>query len=57
MTEEKEKEKTNQNKSLNNTKEIIFESTYEKVLFIINKVKDYIQSIKDNETSKLIEEL
>ena len=35
----------------------IFETTYEKVLFIINKVKDFIKSIKDKETSKLEEEL
>ena len=51
------KENNNENKSTNNKKEIIFETTSEKVLFIINKVKDFIQSIKDKETSKLIEEL
>ena len=52
-----DKEKNNENKSTNNTKEVIFETTYEKVLFIINKVKDFIKSIKDKETSKLEEEL
>ena len=52
-----DKEKNNENKSSNNTKEVIFETTYEKVLFIINKVKDFIKSIKDKETSKLEEEL
>ena len=52
-----DKEKNNENKPTNNTKEVIFETTYEKVLFIINKVKDFIKSIKDKETSKLEEEL
>ena len=51
------KEKNNEDKSTNNKKEILFETTSEKVLFIINKVKNFIQSIKDKETSKLIEEL
>ena len=31
-----DKEKNNENKPTNNTKEVIFETTYEKVLFIIN---------------------
>ena len=44
------------NKSINNNKEILFETTYEKVLYIINKVKDFIKSMTSSE-SKLIEEL
>ena len=52
-----DKEKNNENKSTNNTKEVIFETILEKVLFIINKVKDFIKSIKEKETSKLEEEL
>ena len=51
-----DKEKNNHKISLNNDGEIIFETTYEKVLFIINKVKDYIKNISSNET-KLIEEI
>ena len=45
-----------ENKKSDNNKEILFETAYEKVLFIINKVKDYIKKINSNET-KLIEEL
>ena len=51
MSEEKK-----ENKSFNINKEILFETTYEKVLYIINKVKDVIKSMTSNET-KLIEEL
>ena len=49
-------EKKENNKSINNNKEILFETTYEKVLYIINKVKDFIKSMTSSE-SKLIEEL
>ena len=51
-----EKEKTAPVRTFKSTKNIFFETTYEKVLFIINKVKDYIKNISSNE-SKLIEEL
>ena len=52
-----EKQKNgSENKKSDNNKEILFETAYEKVLFIINKVKDYITKINSNET-KLIEEL
>ena len=52
-----EKAKNNHTISFNNDGgEIIFETAYEKVLFIINKVKDYIKNISSNE-SKLIEEI
>ena len=54
MSEEKEKPK--ENKPSSKTKEILFETAYEKVLFIINKVKDFIKSVSTNE-NKLIEEL
>ena len=54
MSEEKNRNK--ENKPENKTKEILFETTYEKVLFIINKVKDYIKS-KSYSENKLIEEL
>ena len=54
MSEEKNRNK--ENKPENKTKEILFETTYEKVLFIINKVKDYIKS-KSSSENKLIEEL
>ena len=54
MSEEKKNNK--ENTPENKTKEIIFETTYEKVLFIINKVKDYIKSMSSSE-NKLIEEL
>ena len=54
MSEEKKNNKENMPE--NKTKEIIFETTYEKVLFIINKVKDYIKSMSSSE-NKLIEEL
>ena len=57
MSEEKEKEKSNQNKAPNSTKEIFFETTYEKVLFILNKIKDFIKTISEKETTKLIEEI
>ena len=50
-----EKEKTAPVRTFKSTKNIFFETTYEKVLFIINKVKDYIKNISSNE-SKLIEE-
>ena len=49
-------EKKENNKSINNNKEILFETTYEKALYIINKAKDFIKSMTSNE-SKLIEEL
>ena len=54
MSEEKNRNK--ENKPENKTKEILFETTYEKVLFIINKVKDYIK-LKSSSENKLIEEL
>lgn len=54
MSEEKKDNK--ENKQEVKTKEIIFETTYEKVLFIINKVKDYIKSVSSSE-NKLIEDL
>jgi len=57
MSEEKEKQKSNQNKAPNSTKEIFFETTYEKVLFILNKIKDFIKTISEKETSKLTEEI
>jgi len=49
-------EKKENNKSINNNKEILFETTYEKALYIINKAKDFIKSMTSSE-SKLIEEL
>ena len=52
-----EKEKNNQNKAPNSSKEIFFETTYEKVLFILNKIKDFIKTISEKETSKLTEEI
>ena len=53
MSEEKEKKV--ENKPLSKT-EILFETTYEKVLYIINKVKEFI--IKASSTkNELIEEL
>ena len=51
-----EKKKNNENISSDNGKETLFESAYEKVLFIMNKVKDYIKKISSEET-KLIEEI
>ena len=51
-----EKEKNIKNKSQNKEKEELFETAYEKVLYIINKVKDFIKTISKNE-NKLIEEL
>ena len=57
MSEAKEKEKNNQNKASNSNKEILFETTYEKVLFILNKIKDFIKTISSKETTKLIEEV
>ena len=54
MSEEKKDNK--ENKPEVKTKEIIFETAYEKVLFIINKVKDYIKSMSSSE-NKLIEDL
>ena len=51
-----EKEKNINNKSQNKEKEELFETAYEKVLYIINKVKDFIKTISKNE-NKLIEEL
>ena len=51
-----EKEKTAGNKAPNKTKEVLFETTYEKVLFIINKVKDFIKTMSSSE-NKLIEDL
>ena len=61
MSEEKEKEikpevKNESNKPVNKSPEILFETTYEKAIFIINKVKDYIKNSLSKE-SKLIEEL
>ena len=57
MSEAKENEKNNQNKASNSNKEILFETTYEKVLFILNKIKDFIKTISAKETTKLIEEV
>ena len=54
MTEEKEN--TAGNKAPNKTKEVLFETTYEKVLFIINKVKDFIKTMSSSE-NELIEDL
>ena len=42
--------------SLNANKELLFETAYEKVLFIINKAKEFIKNIAPNEI-KLIEEI
>ena len=57
MSEAKENDKDNQNKASNSNKEILFETTYEKVLFILNKIKDFIKTISAKETTKLIEEV
>ncbi len=54
MSEEKGKKV--ENKRLSKTQEIIFETTYEKVLFIINKVKKFIIKASSTE-NKLIQEL
>ena len=51
-----EKEKNFENNPLSKTKEIIFETTYEKVLFIINKVKEFIIKVSSTK-NELIEEL
>ena len=54
MSEEKENNTDNKRESKN--KEIIFETAYEKVLFIINKVKEFIKKASSTE-NKLIQEL
>ena len=54
MSEEKENNTDNKRESKN--KEVIFETAYEKVLFIINKVKEFIKKASSTE-NKLIQEL
>ena len=54
MSEEKENNIDNKRESKN--KEVIFETAYEKVLFIINKVKEFIKKASSTE-NKLIQEL
>ena len=54
MSDDKEKN-TIKNKA--STKEILFETTYEKVLFIINKVKEHLKKAMSSTEAKLIEQL
>ena len=54
MSEEKENNTDNNRESKG--KEVIFETAYEKVLFIINKVKEFIKKASSTE-NKLIQEL
>ena len=54
MSDEKENNTDNKRESKN--KEVIFETAYEKVLFIINKVKEFIKKASSTE-NKLIQEL
>ena len=51
-----EKENNTDNKRESKGKEVIFETAYEKVLFIINKVKEFIKKASSTE-NKLIQEL
>ena len=54
MSDDKEK---NTIKHKASTKEILFETTYEKVLFIINKVKEHLKKAMSSTEAKLIEQL
>ena len=56
MSDDKEKN-TNKNKVITSSKEILFETTYEKVLFIINKVKEHLKKAMSSTETKLIEQL
>ena len=56
MSDDKEKN-TIKNKASTSTKEILFETTYEKVLFIINKVKEHLKKAMSSTEAKLIEQL
>ena len=53
MSEEKENNTDNKRESKN--KEVIFETAYEKVLFIINKVKEFIKKASSTENKLIIE--